>query len=76
MPHWFPGAAFKGEGRKLLPHVTAMIDEPYAVVQAALVRIVIFLDSICQKCDIFVIFVPGGRDSQAFCRCEYDIAVE
>lgn len=40
MPHWFPGASFKGEGRKRLPHVNAMIDEPYAVVQAALVRFV------------------------------------
>ncbi|KAI9449573.1 cytochrome P450 [Lactarius psammicola] len=37
MPHWFPGASFKREGRKWLPHVIAMVDEPYAVVQAALV---------------------------------------
>ncbi|KAI9449572.1 cytochrome P450 [Lactarius psammicola] len=36
MPHWFPGASFKREGRNLLPHVIAMIDGPYAVVQAAL----------------------------------------
>ncbi|KAH8980773.1 cytochrome P450 [Lactarius hatsudake] len=37
MPHWFPGASFKREGRNWQPHVTAMIDEPYALVQAALV---------------------------------------
>ncbi|KAH9044125.1 cytochrome P450 [Lactarius hengduanensis] len=37
MPHWFPGASFKREGRNRRPHVTAMIDEPYALVQAALV---------------------------------------
>ena len=43
MPSWFPGASLKREGRKLLPHVTAMIEEPYAVAQAALVRKVIFL---------------------------------
>jgi hypothetical protein len=43
MPHWFPGASFKREGRKRLPHVTAAVDEPYAVVQAALVRFVIFI---------------------------------
>ncbi|KAH9022460.1 cytochrome P450, partial [Lactarius hengduanensis] len=39
MPHWFPGASFKREGRNRRPHVTAMIDEPYALVQAALVRL-------------------------------------
>ncbi|KAH9039868.1 cytochrome P450, partial [Lactarius pseudohatsudake] len=37
MPYWFPGASFKREGRNRQPHVTAMIDEPYALVQAALV---------------------------------------
>ena len=53
-----------------------MIDEPYAVVQAALVRLVIFLPGICQKRDIFFTLGPGGRDSQDFCCCEYDNAVE
>lgn len=43
MPHWFPGASFKREGSKMLPHVTAAIDEPYAVVQAALVRFAILI---------------------------------
>ncbi|KAH9067504.1 cytochrome P450 [Lactarius vividus] len=37
MPHWFPGASFKREGQNWKPYVTAMIDEPYAFVQAALV---------------------------------------
>lgn len=52
MPHWFPGASFKREGHKWLPHVAAMIDEPYAFVQAAMVRLVILLPGICQKRDI------------------------
>ncbi|KAI9441768.1 cytochrome P450 [Lactarius indigo] len=36
MPHWFPGASLKREGRNWRHHVTAMIDEPYALVQASL----------------------------------------
>ena len=43
MPHWFPGASFKREGSKMLPHVIAAIDEPFAVVQAALVRFAILI---------------------------------
>jgi hypothetical protein len=76
MPSWFPGASFKREGRKLLPHVTAMIEEPYAVVQAALVRIVIFLPDICQTRDFNFAFGPGGRNGPEFCRRESDNAVE
>ncbi len=41
LPHWFPGASFKREGQYRLPHVNAMIDEPYAALQAALVRSII-----------------------------------
>ena len=59
MPHWFPGAAFKREGQKWLPHVNAMIDEPYAFVKAALVRLVIFLPEIRQKRDISWVQADG-----------------
>lgn len=64
MPHWFPGASFKREGRNWLPHVIAMIDEPYAVVQAALVRLVIFFPCICQMRDTSFALGLGGRDGQ------------
>ncbi|KAI0264161.1 CyP450 monooxygenase [Gloeopeniophorella convolvens] len=36
MPDWFPGAAFKREARRWLPHVTGMLEDPYAAVQAGL----------------------------------------
>lgn len=73
MPHWFPGASFKREGSKMIPHVNTAIDEPYAVVQAALVR---FDISIPDKHDVFIAFGSGGRNSEGFCRRESDAVVE
>ena len=76
MPSWFPGASFKREGRKLLPHVTAMIEEPYAVAQAALVRIFYISYYLSDLRRQLLPSGPGGRYSSEFCRCESDNAVK